>query len=91
MICITPINHVRNLDVALDNNHGPRTSPTTTDRLPPVNHAILLLTDSFKLAIQDNNIAEITAINELYNQTLKSNLDFILYDRSDLRATGRLS
>ena len=81
MICITPINHVRNLDVALDNDHDPRTSPTTANHSPPANHAILLLTKAFLLAIQAHNIAKITAINELYNQTLKSNLDFILYDR----------
>ena len=91
MICITPINHVPNLDMALDNDHDTGTSPITTNCSPPANHAILLLTDAFQRAIQENDIAKITAINELYNQTLKSNLDFILYDRSDLRATGRLS
>ena len=81
MICITPINHVLNLDVALDNDHGSRTSRITADHLPSANHTILLLTKVLQLAIQEKDIAKITAINELYNQTLKSNLDFILYDR----------
>ena len=86
MICNKPINHVRNLDVALNINHGPQVSPITTDRLAPANHAILFLTAVFQLAIQENDITEITAVNKLYAQTLESNLDFILYDRSDLRA-----
>ena len=86
MICNTPINHVRNLDLALNTDHGPQASPIPTDRQPPPNHTILFLTTSFQLAIQENDIAEITAINKLYSQTLKSNLDFILYDRSNLRA-----
>ena len=32
-----------------------------------------------------------TSINYLYNQTLKSNLVFILYDRSNLRATRQIA
>ena len=79
MICNTLINHVRNLAMALNSNHGPQTSLITTDPLPPANHAILFLTAAFQLAIQEKDIAEITAINELFAQTLKSNLDFILY------------
>ena len=53
--------------------------------------AILLLTATFQLAIQENNTEEITSINHLYNQNLKSNLDFILYDHSDLRATRHIA
>ena len=78
------------LDLALNSNHGPQTSPITTDRQPPANYAILFLT-AFQLAIQEKDIAEITAINELYAQTLKSNLDFILYDRYDLRAIRQIA
>ena len=74
MICNTPINHVRNLDLALNTDHGPQASPIPTDHQPPPNHTILFLTTSFQLAIQENDIAEITAINKLYSQTLKSNL-----------------
>ena len=86
MICNMPINHIHNLDVALNSNHGPQILPITPDDLSPANHAILFLTAVFQLAIQENDITEITAVNKLYAQTLESNLDFILYDRSDLRA-----
>ena len=54
MICNAPINHIRNLDVALNSDHGPQTSPITPDPPPPTNHAILLLTATFQLAIQEN-------------------------------------
>ena len=84
MICNTPLNHVRNLDVALNSNHGPQTSLITADRLLPANHAILFLIAAFQLAIQENDIIEITAINKLYAQTLESNLEFILYDHCRL-------
>ena len=86
-----PINHVCNLDVALNSNHGPQILPITPDDLSPANHAILFLTAAFKHPIQENNIVEITAINKLYAQTLKSNLDFILYDRSNLCATQQIA
>ena len=91
MICNTPINHIRNLDVALNRDHGTQTSRTTTARPPPTNQTILLLTTAFQLAIQENDIDEVTSINHLYNQTLKSNLDFILYDRSNLHATRKIA
>ena len=73
--------------MALNSNHAPQTSPTTTTCLPPIDHAILLHTAAF----QENDINELTSINHLYNQTLKSNLDFLLYDRSDLRATWQIA
>ena len=47
MICNTLINHVRNLDMALNSNHVPQTSPITTDPLLPTNHTILFLTAAF--------------------------------------------
>ena len=50
---------------------------------------MLLLTTAFKLSIQENDINELTAINHLYNQTLKSNLDFILNDRFNLLPSDR--
>ena len=87
MICSTPINHVPNLDGALNSSNAPPTSLTTPDRpQPPINHPILTLTAAFLNAIQENNIFELTTINHLYNQSLKSNLDFLLNDRSNLRA-----
>ena len=51
MICITPINHVRNLDEALNNNNNPRTLLITTDRSQPADHAIVNLTNSFRFAL----------------------------------------
>ena len=91
MICITPINHVRNLDMALNNDHNFRTSPTNADRPPPADHAILLLTKAFRFTIQANDIQELTAINESYIQSLQSNLEFLLYDRSVLRAIRQIA
>ena len=90
MICNTQINQVCNLDVALNSNNGPQTSQITAAHLLPTNHSILLLTPAFQLAIQENDIVEIMAINELYTQTLKSNLEFILYDLSDSRTTRQI-
>ena len=58
---------------------------------PPANHAILLLTKAFRFAIQANNIKELTAINESYIQSLKSNLDFLLYDCSNLHAISEIA
>ena len=60
------ITHISNLDVALNGSNASQTSPTIANRpQPPIDHPILLLTASFQLAIQENNIVEITAINEL--------------------------
>ena len=89
MICITPINHVPNLDMALDNDHDTGTSPITTNCSPPANHAILLLNDAFQLAIQENNIAAITAINKLYNQTLNPTWTFSFMTTSTSAPPGR--
>ena len=83
----SPITHIRNLDVALNGSNASPTSPTIADRpQPPINHPILTLTAAFLDAIQENNIFELTAIYHLYKQSLKSNLDFFLYDRSNLQA-----
>ena len=88
MICSTLINHVCNLDMALNSDHASQTSLITAACPLPTSHAILFLTFAFQLAIQKNNTEE---INHLYNQNLKSNLDFILYDRSDLGATQQIA
>ena len=87
MICSTLINHVRNLDMAMNNSNAPQTSLTTANSPQlPINHLILTLTTALQDAIQENDIIELTAIDHLYRQTLKDNLDFFLYDRSNLRA-----
>ena len=60
LICCTPLNHVRNLDAALNNNDGSPDSPTsmttTKSPLPPTNHHIQILTAAFQDAILDNDI-----------------------------------
>ena len=67
----------------------PQTSPTTTDHhQPAAKHATQILTAMFQIAIQEN-IFELTAIDHLYNQNpaiLQSNLEFYLYDHSNLNA-----
>ena len=88
MICNTPINHIRNLDVALNSDHGPQTSPITADRPMPIDHAIVLLTKAFQFAIQDNAMDELKSLNDSY---LQSNLEFLLYDRSELLATRQIA
>ena len=62
-----------------------------TDHSPPANHTILLLTEVYLLAIQANEIAKITTINESYIKTLKSSLEFLLYDHFDLHATRQIA
>ena len=105
MICITPINHVRNLDVtlngsnaspithihnldvALNGSNSSLTSPTiVNDPQPTTDHPVLLFTAAFQLAIQENNIVELTTIYHLYHQTLLSYWDFICCDHSKLCA-----
>ena len=88
--CCTPSNHVRNLDDALNNSDGrPPTSPTsTTVNLPPPppNHPIRLLTATFNDAIQRNHARDLTNLLHLYDQTMRTNLEFSFYDKSDLHA-----
>ena len=88
MICSTLINHIGNLDVALNSSIAPPTSPTTPDcPQPPINHPILTLIATFLDAIQQNNMVKLTTFDCLYRQSLQSNLDFLLYDRLNLQAT----
>ena len=61
--------HPQPLNVALNSSNASSTSPTTADRSqPPANHAILLPTAMFNIAIQEKDIDELTAINHLYNK-----------------------
>ena len=85
MICSTPTNQVRNLDVALNSDYAP-TSPINPTRPLLIDHPIVLLTSTFQLAIQQNDINELTNVNHLYNHTMKFNIDCLLYDRTDLYA-----
>ena len=92
MICSTLNNHIHNLDVALNGSNDTPTSPTTTDRPQPlINHPILILTATFQDAIQENNIFELTSVNHQYTQAMKSNLDFLQYDCSNLRAVHKIA
>ena len=83
----TPTSHVRNLGEDLDSSNASSTPPTTiTLPWPPADHPILLLTSAFQNAIQTNNMHELEDLNHLYRNTLKSHLDFLLYDRFNLIA-----
>ena len=85
--CHAPTSHIRNLNADLDISNNSST-PTTTINLPrpPTDHPIVHLTSAFHNAIQMNDMNEIEDLNHLYRNTLKSNLDFSQYDRSDLSA-----
>ena len=93
MICRTPFNHVRNLDAALNNSDGPLDSPnsvTATKRPPPpINHNIQILTAAFQDAILENDIFELTAVNLQYSLAMRNDLDFLKYDRSELKLTHK--
>ena len=88
-ICITPTNHIHNLDVALNNSDRPPTSPnsvTATKRPPPpINHNNQILTAAFQDAILENDIFELTAVVLQYSLAMRSDLDFLKYDRSELK------
>ena len=68
MICITPTNHVRNLDKALDIDNNPRTLLIASDRSPPADHAIVNLTNCFRIALQEKALDDIQPLNEIYNE-----------------------
>ena len=91
MICVTPTNHVRNLDEALNNNNNPRTLPIAADRSPPADLAIVNLTNCFQIALREKTLDEIQPLNEFYLESLKSNPEFHQYDSSELRAIRQTS
>ena len=83
--CHAQTSHIRNLDADLDSSNASSTPPTTINLpRPPANHPILLLTSAFHKAIQTNNVHELEVIDHLYKNTMKSNLDFLIYDCSNL-------
>ena len=59
MICVTPTNHVRNLDEALNNDNNPRTLLIASDRSPPADHTIVNLTNCFRIALQEKALDDI--------------------------------
>ena len=86
LTCATPPSHVRNLNVS-PTSSNPVISPSTIELpQPPVDHAISTLTAAFQLAIQDENIIELPSLIELYQTTLKNNLNILSYDRTALRS-----
>ena len=76
MICITPTNQVRNLDEALNNDNNLRTLLIPSDRSPPANHAIMNLTNCFRIALQEKALGNIQPLNEFYLESMKSNPEF---------------
>ena len=94
MICSTPNTHIHNLDVALNGSNASPASPTIADRPQPlinhpqplINHTILILIAAFQKAIQENDNFKLTSVDHQYAQAMKYNLDFFLYDRSNLQA-----
>ena len=91
MICITPINHVHNLDEALNKDNNPQTLLITDDRPLPADHAIVNLTNCFRFAIRAKASDDIQPLNESYLESMKSNPEFHQYDRSELRATRQIA
>ena len=98
MICSTPNTHIHNLDVALNGSNASPASPTIADRPQPlinhpqplINHTILILIAAFQKAIQENDNFKLTSVDHQYAQAMKYNLDFFLYDRSNLQAVHKI-
>ena len=65
------------------------TNPPATKPQPPPDHIIVHLTEMFRDAIQDNDLNELDAAMKLHDIALASNLDFLKYDRSDLRTARK--
>ena len=53
---------------------------------PPPNHAILILTNAFKTEIKENRIHTLKNLSKQYLHQLDTNLEFFMYDFSDLEA-----
>ena len=68
----------------MNNRDGPPTPPvtlTTANLLPPPpNHLIRALTAAFKTAIQKNDVQNLTNLRHLYDHTMRTNLEFVIYD-----------
>ena len=87
MICQTPTNHVFNLDKEPSIDESSSTPlPSINPSQIPTDHLILLFTHRFRTLIQQKNFEVIESTNILLQKTLKSNLDFHMYDCSALEA-----
>ena len=82
----SPPSHVRNLNVPPTSSNSVISPSIIVLPQPPADHAISTLTTALLLAIQDENIEELTNLNEVYNLTLRTNLDILSYDRTALRS-----
>ena len=51
---------------------------------PPNNHVISILTVSFQLAVQENDIDYLRLLLRLHNKFMKSSLDYVNYDLAAL-------
>ena len=87
LVCCTPTNHVRNLDEELDSSEATQT-PLTADQLPhpPPDHLILIITAAFKRALLKKDITILKSYVHQYLHQLKTNVEFMIYDCSDLHA-----
>ena len=89
MICPTPINHICNLDEALNYSEASPTSTTSASTFkhppPPINHDIHIFTTAFQAAILENDIFELTAVDSQHSLAMKTDRDFLKYDRSKLK------
>ena len=91
MTCCTPINHVLDLNAALDGPNTPTLPTSSTWPQPPPNHLILTLTSGLQDAILKNDIFELTTAKNQYTLALNSDPDFMLYVCSNLRAAHKLA
>ena len=58
---------------------------------PPPNHAILILTNAFKTAIKENRIHILKGLSKQFLHQVDTNLEFFMYDHSDLEACYQLN
>ena len=84
----TPPSHVRNLNVSPTSTNVQTNTvislPAAELPQPPTNHAISHLTAEFQRAIQVKDIEQLSNLRQLFNQTMKTNLEFLCYDLSTL-------
>ena len=86
IICLTPTNHVRDLNEEIGTNDSMPNLPTSSGLPPPPNHAILILTNAFKIAIKENRIHILKGLSKQFLHQFDTNLEFFIYDHSDLEA-----
>jgi len=85
-ICPTPTNHVRDLTEEMGTDDPMPNLPTSSGLPPPPNHAILILTNAFKIAIKENRIHTLKGLSKQFLHQLDTNLEFFMYNHSDLEA-----